>query len=74
LFPIRKKNGEIRLYVDFRNLNKISKKDNYPLPKMEHTLQRVKSASKISMIDGFYGYNPIFVLLEDKENTTFTTP
>ena len=38
LVVVRKKNGEIRLCVDFRNLNKCSKKDNYPLPKMEHLL------------------------------------
>jgi hypothetical protein len=35
LVIVRKKNGEIRLCVDFRNLNKCSKKENYPLPKME---------------------------------------
>jgi ribonuclease HI len=40
LVPVRKKSGEIRLCVDFRNLNRSSKKDNYPLPKMEHILQR----------------------------------
>jgi hypothetical protein len=57
LVPVRKKSGEIRLYVDFRNLNRSSKKDNYPLPKMEHILQRVTGASRISMIDGFSGYN-----------------
>jgi ribonuclease HI len=61
LVPVRKKNGEIRLCVDFRNLNRSSKKDNYPLPKMEHILQRVTGASKISMIDGFSGYNQIFL-------------
>jgi hypothetical protein len=66
LVPVIKKNGEIRLCVDFRNLNKISKKDNYPLPKMEHILQRVTGASRISMIDGFSGYNQIFVLPEDR--------
>eukprot|EP00253_Pinus_taeda_P031171 PITA_31171 len=38
LVPTRKKNGEIRLCVDFRNLNKVSMKDNYPLPKMDHIL------------------------------------
>jgi hypothetical protein len=53
LVPVRKKNGEIRLCVDFRNLNRSSKKDNYPFPKMEHILHRVTSASRISMIDGF---------------------
>jgi hypothetical protein len=38
LVPVRNKNGEIRQCVDFRKLNKISKKDNYPFPKMEHIL------------------------------------
>jgi hypothetical protein len=74
LVPVRKKNGEIRLCVDFRNLNRCSRKDNYPLPKMEHILQRVTGSVRISMIDGFSGYNQIFVLPEDREKTTFTTP
>ena len=39
LVLVRKKNGEIRLCVDFRNLNKVSLKDNYPLPKMDQILQ-----------------------------------
>ena len=38
LVVVRKKNGEIRLCVDFRNLKRCSKKDNYPLPKMKHLL------------------------------------
>jgi hypothetical protein len=38
LVPVRKKNGEIRICVYFRNMNRSSKKDNYPLPKMEHIL------------------------------------
>jgi ribonuclease HI len=74
LVPVRKKSGEIRLCVDFRNLNRSSKKDNYPLPKMEHILQRAIGASRISMIDGFSGYNQISVMPEDREKTTFTTP
>jgi hypothetical protein len=74
LVPVRKKNGEIRLFVDFRNLNRSSRKDNYSLPKMEHILQRVTGASMMSMIDGFSGYNQVSVLPEDRENMTFTTP
>lgn len=35
LVPIKKKNGEIQLYVDFQRLNRVSLKDNYPLPLME---------------------------------------
>jgi hypothetical protein len=74
LVPVRKKSGEIRLCVDFKNLNKSSRKDNYPRTKMEHILQRVTGASKISMIDGFSGYNQISILSEDREKTAFTTP
>jgi ribonuclease HI len=74
LVPVRKKSGEIRLCVDFRNLNRSSKKDNYPLPNMEHILQKVTGASRISMIDGFSGYNQISVMPGDREKTAFTTP
>jgi hypothetical protein len=74
LVPVRKKSGEIRLCVDFRNLNRSSRKDNYPLPNMEHILQRVTGASRISMIDGFSGYNQISVMPEDREKIAFTTP
>lgn len=39
LVPVRRKTGEICLCVYFKNLNKVSLKDNYPLPKMGHILQ-----------------------------------
>jgi ribonuclease HI len=74
LVPVRKKSGEIRLCVDFRNLNKSSLKDNYPLPKMDHVLEKVVGANRMSMIDGFSGYNQIAVNEKDKEKTAFTTP
>ena len=49
-------------------------KDKYPLPKMDHILQKVVGAERISMMDGFSGYNQIKVLPEDQENIAFTTP
>jgi hypothetical protein len=55
-------------------LNRRSKKDNYPLPKMEQILQRVTGASRMSMIDGFSRYNKFSVLPEDREKIGFTTP
>jgi hypothetical protein len=54
---VRKNNGEIILCVDFKNLNRSSKKDNYPLFKMEHIFERVIGSARISMIDDFSGYN-----------------
>ena len=74
LVVVRKKNGEIKLCVDFRNLNKCSNKDNYPLPKMEHLLQKVSGARVMSFLDGFSRYNQVVVDPDDQENTTFTTP
>ena len=74
LVPTRKKTGEIRLCVDLRNLNQVSLKDNYPLPKMDHILQRVVGASRISLLDGFSGFNQILVHPDDQDKTTFTTP
>ena len=57
LVHTKKKIGEIGLCVDFRNLNKISLKDNYPLPKMDNILQKVVDSSIISLLDGFSRYN-----------------
>ena len=74
LVVVRKKSGEIRLCVDFRNLNKCSKTDNYPLPKMEHLLQKVSEAKVMSFLDGFLGFNQIVMRPDDQEKIAFTTP
>ena len=74
LVPVRKKSREIRLCVDFRNLNRSSLKDNYPLPKIEQILQTVVGVQRISMVDGFSGYNQIAMHLDDKERIAFTNP
>ena len=66
LVPVWKNNGEIQLCVDFRNLNKVSLKDNYPLPKMDQILQRVVGSERISMMDGFSGYNQVKYFLKAK--------
>jgi hypothetical protein len=73
LVVVRKKNGGIRLCVDFMNLNIACEKDNYPLPNMETLLQRVTGSSIMSMLDGFSGYNQVLVKKEDQNKTTFTT-
>ena len=57
LVPVRKKFGEIRLCVDFRNMNRSSDKDNYPVPPMENILQMVSGSKLFSLLDGFSGYN-----------------
>lgn len=65
LIRVRKKNGELRLCVDFRDLNRASLKDHYPLPLMEKILQVVSSSERFSLLDGYSGYNQILVKEED---------
>ena len=73
LVPVRKKNGEIRLCVDFRDLNQASLKDHHPLPSMEHILSKVSGSERFSFLDGFLGYNKVLVKEADKYKTAFTT-
>jgi hypothetical protein len=73
LVPVRKNNGDIRLCVDFRNVNRASEKDNYHVPPMEQILQCVSGSETLSLLDGFSGYNQVLVAHEDQLKTTFRT-
>lgn len=57
LVPVRKNNGDIRLCVDFRNLNRASMTDNYPLPNVDNMLQLVTGSELLSTLDYFTRYN-----------------
>jgi hypothetical protein len=73
LVPIMKKTSDIRLCVDFRHLNRVSLKYNYPIPPMEEILQEVSGSQMMSLLDGFSGYNQISLKPSDSHKTTFTT-
>jgi hypothetical protein len=68
---VRKKNGDIKLCVDFRNLNKASEKDNYLVPPMEHILQCVSGSEMFSLLDGFSSYNQLLVAHDDQLKIAF---
>ena len=70
---VRKKNGEIRLRVNFRNVNIFSLKDNYHFPKMDQKLQNVVNSKKMSMLDVFQGYNQVRMDHDDVMKSTFMT-
>ncbi|KAA3479565.1 Integrase, catalytic core [Gossypium australe] len=59
--------------VDFRDLNKASLKDNFPLPHIDTLVDNMASYSLFSFMDGFSGYNQIKMHPEDMEKTTFMT-
>jgi ribonuclease HI len=74
IVPVKKKNGQIRCCVDFRNLNKACPKDEFPLPNMDLLIDSAAGHALFSFMDGFSGYNQIRMSTKDAEKTTFRTP
>ncbi|RVW18052.1 Retrovirus-related Pol polyprotein from transposon 17.6 [Vitis vinifera] len=64
---------KVRVCVDFRNLNKASPKDDFPLPHIDLLVDGTAGHSMLSFMDGFSGYNKILMASEDMEKTTFIT-
>jgi hypothetical protein len=60
--------------TDFRNLNKVTKKDLYPSPFMDQTLERLSKHSHFCYLHCYSGFSQIPVHKDDQENTTFTCP
>eukprot|EP00253_Pinus_taeda_P032932 PITA_32932 len=73
LVLIRKKFREILFCVDFRNLNRTSNKDNYPMSSMEQILQTISRTEMFSLLGGFSGCNQVLVAEPDRLKTTFHT-
>ena len=72
LVIVPKKNGKWRVYVDFRELNRATLRDYFPLPFIDQVLDTLSGKQYFSFLDGYSGYNQIQIALEDQENTTFT--
>lgn len=70
---VRKKDGNWRFCVDYRRLNQVTKKDVYPLPRIDDTLDCLKGAKYFSSIDLYSGYWQIQVDEADREKTAFIT-
>ena len=60
--------------IDFRKLNKETRKDHYPLPVIDQMLERFTSHSYFCYLDGYSGFSQIAVHPEDQYKTTFTCP
>ncbi|XP_034693824.1 uncharacterized protein LOC117920420 [Vitis riparia] len=71
--PVPKKDGKVRVCVDFRDLNKASPKDDFPLPHIDMLVDSTAGHPMLSFMDGFSGYNQILMALEDMEKTSFIT-
>jgi hypothetical protein len=75
-FPVvlvRKKNGELRFCVDYRKLKDVTKKDSFPLPRIDDALDNLAEAKWFSTFDVKSGYGQVDVHPDYKEKTTFWT-
>ncbi|XP_037495259.1 uncharacterized protein LOC119370681 [Jatropha curcas] len=70
--PVLKKDGRIRVCVDYRDLNKASPKDDFPFPHIDVFIDSAAGMGYYSIMDGFSGYNQILMALVDKHKTAFT--
>ena len=70
---VKKKDGSLRLCVDFRGLNKISKKDRYPLPLISDLLDSPRKANIYSKIDLRHAYHLVRIAEGDEWKTAFRT-
>ena len=59
--------------MDYRDLNRASPKDNFPLPHIDILVDNTANVALFSFMDGFSGYNQIKMAPEDMEKTTFVT-
>ena len=70
----RKKDGGLRMCIDYRALNKLTVKNKYPLPRSEDLLDKLTSASVFSSMDLAQGFWQIPMEEEDIPKTAFVTP
>jgi hypothetical protein len=74
IVPVYKKNRKMRVCIDFRDLNRATPMDGYPMPVADLLVNSAAGHKVISFMDGNAGYNHIFMAIEDISRTAFRCP
>ena len=71
--PVPKKDGKVRICVDYKDLNRESPKDDFPLPHIDILVDNIAHHKVFYFMYGFSCYNQIKRAPEEMEKTTFVT-
>ena len=71
---VMKKNGKLRVCVDFRDLNVATLEDMYVMPIADMLVDSTANNELLSFMDDFFGYNNILIVVEDIPKTAFRYP
>nr|AAQ56321.1 putative polyprotein [Oryza sativa Japonica Group]AAQ56330.1 hypothetical protein OSJNBa0095C12.21 [Oryza sativa Japonica Group] len=74
IVPVIKRNGKVRVCIDFRNLNKATPKVEYPMPVADQLVDAASGHKILSFMDGNAGYIQIFMAEKDIHKTAFRSP
>ena len=70
---VLKKDGKVRMCVDFKDLNKACPKGDFPFPHIDVLVDNMVGSALMSFMDGFSGYNQMKMVPKDMTKTTLTT-
>ena len=70
---VKKKEGSLRMCIDYRELNKLTVKNRYPLPRIDDLFDKLQGKTVFSKIDLRSGYHQLRIKDEDIPKTTFRT-